>query len=59
MSEASLEAAPVRIPARGPRVFKRLEDWRVCRSALQGSVGFVPELLQSLVGRQCRGHKVF
>jgi pantoate--beta-alanine ligase len=28
----------------GPRVFKRLDDWRVCRSALQGSVGFVPTM---------------
>lgn len=41
---ATLEAAPVRVPAPGPRVFKRLEDWRVCRSALQGSVGFVPTM---------------
>ncbi len=30
--------------AAGPRVFKRLEDWQVCRSALTGSVGFVPTM---------------
>ncbi|TNF82746.1 MAG: pantoate--beta-alanine ligase [Gammaproteobacteria bacterium] len=30
--------------AGAPRVFKRLEDWRACRSALEGSLGFVPTM---------------
>ncbi len=37
-----MTAAPV--PARRPQVFKQLEDWRACRSALEGSLGFVPTM---------------
>ncbi len=30
--------------AAAPRVFDSLEDWRACRSALEGSLGFVPTM---------------
>ena len=39
----SRAATALRSP-RTPRVFKRLDEWRVCRSALQGSLGFVPTM---------------
>lgn len=40
----SEEQAPVQERAAGPRVFKHLQDWRLCRSALEGSLGFVPTM---------------
>jgi len=44
MTGAPLRSAGT-VPARQtPRLFKRLEDWRLTRSTLEGSVGFVPTM---------------
>jgi pantoate--beta-alanine ligase len=37
-----VEPSPVRVGE--PRVFEHLEDWRICRAALEGSLGFVPTM---------------
>ena len=39
-----MKPASVSLRADALRVFKRLEGWRVCRSALVGSLGFVPTM---------------
>ncbi len=39
-----LPHTPLQMHSQRPRVFKRLEDWRLCRSSLEGSLGFVPTM---------------
>lgn len=44
MSGSSLAAAAPKAGRASPRVFERLDDWRLTRSTLEGSIGFVPTM---------------